>query len=254
MTNLTLAFDDNLGYPDGLVGHLKETVAAATGRPATCATLSFHDLGAMIDSFTRGEAQLMFLPCGCLPSVGVPLRVVAQATTGADRSTALTSVLVAGEDTHADTVASAAGLRFGCINRFCTTSYWAPQFLAREHGATVASLADPVPVGGFDDLVDSLTDGRADAAMVWLPYLERHGDAAGHLRELGREAGLPAPILVAPPTLDAAVLAALDRLAPFVATGSSLFNGLAPPDLPAIRAFVGRMEAVQPGISVADVS
>jgi len=254
MTSLTLAFDDNLGYPDGLVGHLEQTVAGATGRPTSCDTLSFHDLGAMIDAFTRDDAQLMFLPCGCLPSVGVPLKVVAQATTGDDRSTSLTSVLVAGAATTADSVASAAGLRFGCINRYCTTSYWAPQFLAREHGTTVGSLTDPVWVGGFDDLVASLTDGRADAAMVWRPYLERHPDVAGHLRELGREADLPAPMLVARPTLDAAVLEALDAVAPFAASGGSLFNGLAAPDLVAIGAFIEQMEAVQPDIAVATVT
>lgn len=253
MTELTLAFDDNLGYPDGMVEHLEQTVAEATGRPTTCRTLSFHDLEAMIEAFARGDAQLMFLPCGCLPSVSMPLKVVAQATTGADRTTALTSVLVTREDNGADSVASAAGLRFGCINRFCTTSYWAPQFLAREHGTTVGSLSHPVWVGGFDDLVTSLTDGRADAAMVWLPYLDRHPEVMGHLREQGREVTLPAPMLVARPTLDGAVLAALDAVAPFASAGSSLFNGLATPDLAAIGAFIGQMEAVQPGISVAQL-
>jgi len=252
--HLTLAFDDNLGYPDGLIGHLEHTVSTSCSEPVGVAMDSFHDLGAMIASFARGEAQLMFLPCGCLPAVTGPVAGIAQATTGPDRSTSLTSVLVVAAGVDADSVGAAAGLRFAAINEYCTTSYWGPQFLARQHGTTFDSLAHPVWVNGFDDLVDSLGDGRAEAAMVWLPYLERHADQAAHLRELGRLVDLPAPLLVGNLTLDPSIRGALDGSVPFEATGPSLFTGLASPDRQGIEEFSRHLRSVRPGITVAEVA
>jgi len=249
--HLTLAFDDNLGYPDGLIEGIEQLALGTAGQPVTCSTLSFHELDEMIESFTRGDAQLMFLPCGCFPYVATPLKVVAQATTGLDRVTTLTSVLLANSKLKIESVPSVSGLRFGCINKFCTTSYWAPQFLERENNASTDALRHPVWVGGFDDLVVSLLDGRSDAAMVWEPYLAKHASESAAFDELGRLADLPAPVLVADPSLGGALLEAVGSLAPLVGCDDALFNGLAPPNVDAIEAFLADVETVQPELAAA---
>ena len=249
--NLTLAFDDNLGYPDGLIEGIEQTVSDATDEPVTCSTLSFHELDQMIESFTRGDSQLMFLPCGCFPYVATPLKVMAQATTGPDRVTTLTSILVARSSLKAESVPSVSGLRFGCINKFCTTSYWAPQFLERNSNVSTDALRHPVWVDGFDDLVVSLIDGRSDVAMVWEPYLAKHASESAAFDELGRLADLPAPVLIADPSLGGALLEALGGLSPLLGSNDSLFNGLASPNVDAIKAFFANVGAVQPELATA---
>ncbi len=250
MPQLDLAFDDNLGYPEGLPEQIEQHVSDALGAPWRCVTTSFHELDQMIDAFVDGRAQLMFLPCGCFPYVSSPLAVMGQATTGDDRRRTLTSVLVVRSDTDAQDLASAAGLRFGCINRFCTTSFWAPSFVDQLHppGGDGPALEW---VGGFDDLVASVCDGRAEAAMVWEPYLRKHADEADRWRELDRQTDLPAPVLVADPSLDPGLLDALRAVVPLHNSSHELFNGLAEPDRRHIEAFCDHLRRADPAAKLA---
>ena len=140
MSTITVAFDDNLGYPQGFIDHL-ETTASGGSERANCQQLSFHELDEMIDTFVKGDVQVMLLPCGCIPYLDVPVRILAQTTVGRPPSTALTSTLFVSSDHDAGNPASVAHLRIGSINKFCTTSYWAPQIFERGTGCVDQPLA-----------------------------------------------------------------------------------------------------------------
>jgi len=230
---MRLGFDDNLGLPG--------SVAATDG----IEPVSFHDIAALVEAFTSGAVGAVFAPAGALPSLeDVEHEVLSQARV--DGRTAMESRLVVRTAESCPSAAAAAGLSMGCINEFCTTSYWAPMI----------TLLDATPVGtalhlrrvaGFDDLLAGVADGRTEVAMVWDQVLERHPDETTGLRVVAARQDLPAPLVFGRadlPEADRALVA--DAFAGAVSDDpTAFFDGFGPPDHELIDAFATNLAAVR---------
>lgn len=221
---MKLAFDDNLGLPEGFAQRLGFEL------------VSFHDVGAMIAAFESGEAGAIFAPCGALPYLKKPYEVLAQATFGSDRALRMQSRFVVRDDSKANADVFTHG-RIACVNVYCTTSYWAP-VIARVDAVPPGAPVTFGTAAGFADMLHSVVDGRSEAAMTWDAVLAQHPDDAGRVRELFRIGGLPAPAILAGASLDPADRDRLSSaLAAYDAAGPWFFTGFSAPDTTAIRDF-----------------
>ena len=229
---MRFGYDDNLGLP--------ASVAATDG----IEVVSFHDIAALVDAFASGGVTAIFAPAGALPSLGdVSYEVLSQARVAG--RTAMESRLVVRADDDHSSEADAATLTMGCINEFCTTSYWAPMIELLE--VTPAGTALHLErVAGFDDLLAGLVEGRSDIAMVWDQVLARHPDQAAAVRVLAAKDGLPAPLVFGRTDLsesDRTLLA--DAFADaMVDDPAAFFDGFGAPDDDVIRAFTADLERV----------
>ena len=138
----------------------------------------------------------------------------------------------------------ALGSRLSRVNRYCTTSYWAPlvTFLDQTPSGTPATFAD---AKGFVDMLDSVAAGRNDAAMVWTVILDRNPELANEVFGLPDSAVLPAPLIVARADARPSTLHALEQaLANFQSTDQgALFNGFTKPDQAILAGFRSGMKA-----------
>lgn len=229
---MRLGFDDNLGIP------------ASVGSTDGIELVSFHDIAALVAAFAAGEVGAIFAPAGALLALeDVEHEVLSQARVAG--RTAMESRLVVRADERCGSAADAAELSMGCINEFCTTSYWAPMI----------TLLDTTPVGtalhlqrvaGFDDLLESVAGGRTEVAMVWDQVLSRHPDEATGLRAVAARTDLPAPLVFGRADLSPADRARVaDAFAGAVAGPTAFFDGFGPPDDELVDAFATNMAAVR---------
>ena len=229
---MRLGFDDNLGIP------------ASVGATDGIELVSFHDIAALVAAFASGEVGAIFAPAGALLALGdVDHEVLSQARVAG--RTAMESRLVVRAEARCRSAADAAELSMGCINEFCTTSYWAPMITLLD--ATPAGTALRLQrVAGFDDLLDSVAGGRTEVAMVWDQVLDRHPDEATGLRVVAARRDLPAPLVFGRghlPEPDRALVAA--AFAKAVADPTAFFDGFGPPDHELVDAFATNMAAVR---------
>ncbi len=239
MRNLRLAIDDNLGLPagfrDGLAG-----VVRAGGFYAEVELISFHDIGAMVRAFDNEEVELAFLPGGTLLDLATTPKFIAQATFGAEHTTMLKSALVMRAAEPPATVAELARRKLGRVNCFCTTSYWCPMLMLDDGlAAQRPPKLDFYEAASFDDMLLSVIDGRADAAMVWDAVLARNPDALPKIRQIATYSNLPTPPVIANNLLNGAALDAVTAYTTRFQSEhpSGFFNGFTTPDLAGLNHF-----------------
>lgn len=228
---MKIAFDDNLGLPDDFASRLQ------------CELMSFHELDAMLAAFSDGSVHGMFAPCGALPYMQAYYEILAQATFGETRGLRLQSRFVVPDNDGVR--AEFPNGRVACVNRFCTTSYWAPMLamIDRTAGGTPVQF---YAAAGFDDMLFAVTDGRSDGAMVWDAVLNRHPDAAAKTREVFRYDGLPTPVILANSSMPEQDKDRLrESLHSYVSASGGFFNGFSAPDVDAVQAFVTRDRQAQ---------
>ncbi len=226
------AFDDNLGLPADFAQRLG------------CELVSYHELDEMLAAFADGTVDAMFAPCGALPYIDAPYEVIAQATFGPSRGHVMSSLFrvpsgaVAGESVFLHG-------RIACVNPYCTTSYWAPMIALIER-TPANSAVNFLSASGFDGMLFAVTDGRADAAMVWTAVADKHPDAAAATRVLLQTDDLPTPVILARTALDAQQRQRMrEALAAYEAPGGGFFNGFSSPDAAAVEAFREQCVAAQ---------
>lgn len=215
---MLIAFDDNLGLPSDF------------GMQLDCETVSFHEIGDMLSAFATGQVGAMFAPAGTLVYLTADHDIVAQATIGPDRKRTLESELVVRADASTADVAHLARQPIGCINRYCTTSYWAPMIalLGTTSTDTPLHFSDAT---GFRDLLDGVVEGRTATAMVWDAVLDRDPASRKKTRTVLRRTGLPCPIIVTGKLSTDDRRRLTDSIVGFDTSDTSgFFGGFDPPD------------------------
>ncbi len=246
MTTIRIAFDDNLGLPSGFVDALDATVRAhgASG----CEAVSFHDVGAMLGAFDRREVAIAFAPAGSLPYVASAFDVIAEASFGPEHETALRSALRVRASDGAVTLDDIATRKIGCVNRYCTTSYWAPMILLeRESPGMSRAPLDFHEAAGFDDMLRAVVDGRTDGAMVWDAVALRDAEAANKTQASVVHDDLPCPLLIANEALVGDIRTAVAAFATAYRSDdpAAFFNGFTVPNAERIERFRAGMARAQ---------
>ena len=194
MNKFRITYDDNLGLPQGFVDDLNGFLKGDS--KIHFQAEAFHDIGEMIKAFEHRETAMAFMPAGCLPYLRSTHAILAEASFGPFRSESLHSILRTRCADSRMTLAELSSRRIGCVNRYCTTSYWAPMILLASADLSPIPAPDFVQLDGFDDMITSVVDGRVDGAMIWDAVSEHHPEFD---RVLGKGVGindLPAPLLI----------------------------------------------------------
>ena len=107
---IKIGYDDNLGLP----GDFSEAL--------DCELIAYHDLGNMISAFERKILFAVFVPTGTLPYLS-KYEILTQALIGIEQIPTLQTKFIALEPIAITEIPNQV---IGRVNRYCTTSFWAP--------------------------------------------------------------------------------------------------------------------------------
>jgi ABC-type phosphate/phosphonate transport system substrate-binding protein len=235
-----LAYDGNLGLPDSVMADL------------SIAPVAFRDVAGMVAAFCDGDADACFASAAVDCSFGgVAHQRVAQATVAG--APALRSTLLVRHDATSEVPAQLVDGWIGCIDAFCTTSYWAPMITLLDETRPGTALAFRRS-RGFDDLLGAVIEGRTEAAMVWDRVLDRYPGAAARTRALAVSDPLPAPLLYARADLAPRATDTLRRAFLAARAGrGSWFDGFREPDHGLVETFGRSAGAVRRHFSLTPI-
>lgn len=194
------AFDANLELP------LAEPYWASLFKAASCEITSTLDLDKLTAALLKHQFDFAYLPaanCFFLRNDRA-WRGLASALSPRTKSPAQNSVLVVKRSSPATSWQQMKGARLGYINRYCTTSYFAPSILLAREGFALETFFDACAVAPWQGQIDAVIDGSIDSTMVYEDvWLGRESNAA-ETRIITRLDDLPTPPVIALTSLEAA--------------------------------------------------
>lgn len=238
---IRLGYDANLGLPDGVDEILNELSRNNPSISFECE--SFHDIGSLIEVFERRECAMIFTPAGSLPYFRKPFDIIAEATFGPCHTTGLRSILRTRASQPPVTLLELSCRRMGCVNRYCTTSFWAPLILLSEGRQPVKNKPELIELNSFAEMLMAVSDGRIDGAMIWDAVTDLYHQESLNTQEGECVNDLPGPVLIANEqlgdimSLNPKDLTAIHRNE----SGRGFFNGLTIPVHDRIQRFRDRM-------------
>lgn len=180
MNNLRIGYDDNLGLP------------ADFSEKIDCEITPYHELGNLVSAFENDNLDAIFIPVGTIPYIK-NADIVAQSLFSHEKKLTLQSNFVS---TKAITVTDIPKLRLGCVNQYCTTSYWAPMIYLMNF-LPIGTMLTYQFTNGFVDLLHQTVEKKIDGAMVWDIILKEQQEDASQVKEFFSLSHLPTPVIVA---------------------------------------------------------
>lgn len=231
MKKFRIGYDDNLGLPMGF------------SQALDCETVSYHELGDLIQAFKQREVEIIFIPVGTLPYIK-EYEMISQAILSEKPQSILTSTFVT---TYPLTIQDIPKHTLGRVNQYCTTSYWAPLIYLMDFLPKHSTLHFQ-DTNGFQDMLFKTADKTVDASMVWDIFLKQNPDATKKVHALFSLNTLPAPVLVSASKLPTEIS---EKLNTFKSKETkTLFNAFQKPDLPNIKKFLASIKAAQDFYSI----
>jgi hypothetical protein len=221
---IKVGYDDNLGLPSDFSVEMD------------CDIVPFHDLATLTDAFAKKELAIMFIPAGTLPFVK-EYEIISQSLFGVENSVTLSSIFVTTQDI---TITDIPNCTIGRINRYCTTSFWAPMISLMYYLPKNTKLIFK-EANGFQDLLHETAKNEIDCCMIWDIYLKKNPNDAAKVRSLFTLSHLPSPIMLAQPGLGEATK---QKINAFRTTDPlSLFRGFQAPVIDDLKHFMDQMKA-----------
>jgi phosphonate transport system substrate-binding protein len=160
---------------------------------------AYGDMARLTADLRRGTAALAYLPAANYfylrddPSY----EPFASALYAADQTPRLSSLLVVAEAGGITALDRLRGGRLGYAHRYCTTSYFAPALVLREHHEALADFfAALIEVPPYQGQIDSVVAERVDATMVQEDVWRKTPANAEATRVIARKDGLPTPLVI----------------------------------------------------------
>lgn len=226
MEQIVIGYDDNLGLPSDF--------RLAIG----CDIISYHNLAEMIKDFNEQKLLGIFIPSGTLPYLD-NYEIISQATFGSNHKLTLQTNFVSTKNLSLLNIKTST---IGRVNKYCTTSFWAPliylmDFIPKH---TLLKFED---TNGFQDLLFKTAEGQIDCSMVWDIILQENPDAANKVHQLFNKNDLPTPVLIGRPGFPSNIK---EKINHFKTTDiKAFFNGFQPADIRGINQF---QQAIQKSI------
>jgi phosphonate transport system substrate-binding protein len=222
------AHDANLGFP--LDDPAWRQLFSRHGVRAS----GYRDMAALTRDLEAGSIACSYLPAANYFYLRrVPTYApIGSAIYAAERTPSLKSVLVVGKESAIAGIDDLHGKRLGYAHRYCTSSYFAPALLVREHGYRIDELfAALIEVAPYQGQIDAVLSGTVDATMVEEDVWLRQTENSETMMVLARKDHLPTPLMVVDRNAPEAFREELRELLlshyPPVAA-STLFAGFAP--------------------------
>lgn len=220
VTRLAGAFDANLRFP------FDASAWEAFVRQSGCETTTYTDLALLTTALRNGSYAFAYLPsANCFYLRNAPYVGVASAVTAVTRLPRQTSVFVVARDNPATDWRQLRGKRYGYINTFCTTSYFAPSILLAADGFALTSFFDAFPVAPWQGQIDAVVKGSIAATMVYEDVWIANPDNAKTTKVLARISDLPTPAVIVDAGMDPSDQAGLKHVL-FAMSGGGATNAL----------------------------
>lgn len=180
MEKIILGYDINLGLPEDF------------NKKINASTKGYQDLTTMVDDFNARRLDFIFIPVGTLPYLN-DYQIVSQAIFFSTGLTELTSQFITTKDINIDNVAQNT---LGRVNKYCTTSYWAPMIYLMHYlpKKTVLHFQD---TNGFKDLLIKTVKQEVAACMLWKIIIRQNVKLAEKAHTLFQLNSLTTPIIIA---------------------------------------------------------
>lgn len=235
----SFAYDLNLGF------RVKTHAWGGFFARQKCGVAGCTDLASM----TRGLEQHAYTAC-FLPAANAyfvrhdpAYRGIASATMGRSGATQTSSLLVVRRDSPAATPADLKGLRYGRINAYCTTSYFAPAILLERSGFAIESFFVSIrDVGAWQKQIDAVVAGIVDASMVDADTWAAKPSNALLTRVIGRVDDLPTAAVIGLAADTTFVPALTGQLLAEPRDPNALFSGFAPYQTDLVQSFYAEAE------------
>lgn len=220
---MRIGYDLNLGIPNDFAQHIKSEI------------ISYGDLTQLINDFSAQKLDAIFIPVGTLPYMK-DYEIISHSLFGRGNKNTLESIFVSTRPINTKNVMN---YRLGRVNKYCTTSYWAPliylmNFVSKD---TVFKFED---TKSFQDMLNKTAQGLIDGSMVWNVILQQNKKATDKVRMVFSKSDLPTPVIVAHSDFPAETRERINTFS--TADTSAFFSGFKPPDLTALRKFSATME------------
>jgi ABC-type phosphate/phosphonate transport system substrate-binding protein len=161
--------------------------------------VAYDDMGKLTHALRASVQTVSYLPAANYFYVrDMPAyEPFASAVYAAENTTSLTSLLVVRASSGVTDVEQLRGARLGIAHEYCTTSYFSPAMVAREHGSSIDQFfGELVHVGPYELQVDALIAGQVDATMVQEDVWRKHARYAKLTRVIARKDDLPTPVML----------------------------------------------------------
>ena len=151
-------FDTNLEFP------LHDSRWAKLLSAEDCEISSTTDLDALTQALQRHQADFSYLPCANYFFLrnDSTYRGLASALSPRTRQPSQNSVMVVSASNPATRWQELRNARYGYINTYCTTSYFAPSILLSREGLELTSFFRTGPVPAWQGQIDAVVNGAID--------------------------------------------------------------------------------------------
>lgn len=180
---MRFGFDDNLGLPKNFAEALD------------CEVFPYHELEDLLEAFTQNKLDALFIPVGTLPYMKNDYSIVAEVTFGEKQGKVLESDFIVKSNNNIHSIEDVISATLGRVNKFCTTSFWAPQIYLYDKTPEKTKLSFK-NTNGFQDMLLAVNNGRVDAAMEWSIFLDKNPEIASSMRIVFSLSTLPTPMVI----------------------------------------------------------
>lgn len=179
MQKIRLGYDSNLGLPPDF------------SEKIPCDLVGYEDITLLVKLFQAENLDSIFIPVGTLPYIK-KYQIISQAIFDSDPSDTLRSNFVTSK---AINISNIADHSLGRVNKYCTTSYWAPLIYLMDYlpQGTPLKFQD---TNGFQDMLNKTAQEIIDSSTVWDIILQQNPTAAHKVHELFSVNALPSPVLI----------------------------------------------------------
>jgi phosphonate transport system substrate-binding protein len=186
-------FDENLGFP------IADPYWRSYFATENCEVDELTDLNALTANLSAHKYGFSYLPsANCFFIRSDPFyRGIASARAPRSGLPLQNSVMVVAKSNPVTDWQNLRGMRYGYINTFCTTSFFAPSILLAREGLALETFFDAFAVAPWQGQIDAVVDGAIDVTMVFEDvWLARAGNAQ-KTKIIARVDGLPTPAFIA---------------------------------------------------------
>jgi phosphonate transport system substrate-binding protein len=195
---ITGGFDGNLDFP------FDDPQWAPLAREMNFAATSYVDLDTLVDGVREKLFDLSYLPSSsCYFLRRAPYTGLVSALTAITRKPQQSSLFIVAKSNPVADWKDLRGKRYGYINTYCTTSYFAPSILLSPTGQSLTQFFNAFSVPPWQGQIDAVLAGEIDATSVYEDVWMKKPENAQQTKVLARIDDLPTPPIIASNALDA---------------------------------------------------
>lgn len=206
----------------------------------------YTDINKMIEDLNKNTTSLAYLPTAAYYFMRTNdfYSPIANALFTANQTTKIGSLLIVNKKSGVDELSQLKNKRYGCINKFCTSSYFAPAFLLWDNHYSIYNFFSEIKeVGAWQLQIDAVINGEIDATMVQEDVWYKLPGNAAQTKIIAKIDKLPSALLICSNAISEVMKYEFkDLLFSYKTNPNTLFDGFVPFKATEVRQFFEKAE------------